>query len=62
MNPYPWLEGKDAICDTCRDFKICGRSGWLCGNWTEADELQIAWRFESGKQKRSEELRCENEK
>lgn len=55
MRPHFWLPerttyGDTPCCDNCERFGkkndthpngICGRSGWICGSWVEADEQQI---------------------
>ena len=47
MRPYPWLPeltsyGDRPTCDNCQRFgEDCGRSGWVCGNWEEAEQIQM---------------------
>lgn len=55
MRPHPWLPeftsyGDTPKCDNCKRFGernenrvngICGRTGWICGSWEEADEVQM---------------------
>lgn len=59
LKPHYWLPdttsyGDTPKCDNCRyygeknDSKPsgkCGRSGWICGNWEEAEQIQIAWKI-----------------
>jgi hypothetical protein len=55
LRPYFWLPertswGERIKCDNCAHFGeknetkidgICGKPGHLCGNWAEAEEIQM---------------------
>lgn len=54
LKPHFWLydlyPNAKLICDTCKRFGepnenkkggICGRPGWICGNYEPAEEYQI---------------------
>jgi len=47
MKIYGWLPeltsfGEEPTCDNCERFgEDCGRSGWLCGDWKEAEQIQM---------------------
>lgn len=47
MKPHPWLPdrtnyGDAPTCDNCR-YDECEnrRSGFICGGWVEAEEVQV---------------------
>lgn len=44
--PHPWLpesvHGEKPTCRNCERFKDgCGRLGFICGDWEEAEEVQM---------------------
>ena len=47
MRPHPWLPeftsyGDKPTCRNCERFKDgCGWLGFICGDWEEADEVQM---------------------
>ena len=47
MRIFPWLPeltsfGEKPTCDNCKRFgEDCGRSGYICGNWEEAEQIQM---------------------
>lgn len=56
MRPHFWLPEKTSYgdslrCDNCKYYQtknenhkngICGKSGWICGSWQEAENVQIS--------------------
>lgn len=47
MRIFPWLPeltsfGEKPTCDNCKRFgEDCGRSGYICGSWEEAEQIQM---------------------
>ena len=47
LRPHPWLPeqttyGDRPSCDNCKKFgESCGRVGWICGDWEEAEQIQM---------------------
>lgn len=52
MKIYGWLPeltsfGEEPTCDNCERFgEACGRSSWICGDWKEAEQIQMSLKGE----------------
>lgn len=53
MRIHPWLPertsfGEKPACDNCKRFgEDCGRSRYICGNWEEAEQIQMTLKTEN---------------